>query len=136
MQAHHSLGKVFALLALAACAACSADTYRDRDGKAEALADIKRGAALKIYSHVANGFAMGSESPGLVNCSREYVSAGDKFERFAFIDEAAFQEGESRTYAQDRLAFSAVSFARAYNITTYHVRRHEVERLCPKVRLE
>jgi hypothetical protein len=134
MEAHKLLRKLAALLAFTVCVSCGADDYRNRNGEAEALADMRRGAELKIYYYVSNGAAVGSEAPGLSDCSREMANTEDKFERFIMIPEAAFQEGEPRTFTQNRLTSSAIRFAKAYNITTLRLRTHEVERLCPRVR--
>jgi hypothetical protein len=59
---------------------------------------MRRGAALKIYYYVSNGAAMGSEAPGLSNCSREKANTKDEFERFVMIKEAAFQKSEPSTF--------------------------------------
>jgi hypothetical protein len=134
MEANRLLQKLATLLALTTCVSCGADEYRNRNGEAEALADMRRGAKLKIYYYVSNGAAVGSEVPGLSNCSREKANTKDKFERFVMIREAAFQEGEARTFTQNRHASSAIRFAKAYNVTTLRLRTHEVERLCPGVR--
>jgi len=120
-----------ALSTPAACASPGTDPYRERNGKAEAFADYRRGARLKIYSHISNGFVPGSESPGLAGCS---PAESERRGLFIFLPEAAFQEGAPTTPAQDAVAASAIRFARDYNLATLGLRKRELQALCPQVR--
>lgn len=124
----------FASSALAACGAVSGGQYDGRDGAAEALADLNGGKPLMIFSHRENTVTPGWASPGLVACSPDQARGDDNLRVFRVIDEAASEEGETRTFTQDWLASSAVRFARAYNLTAFRLRRPEVENVCPGVR--
>ena len=122
--------------ALMACGAVIGDQYGGRDGAAEALSDLNSGKPLMIYSHRENTVMPGWASPGLVACSPDQARGADSLRVFRVIDEAAFQEGETRTFTQDWLASSAVRFARAYNLAAFRLRQSEVENICPGVRTE
>lgn len=120
---------------LSACSASDKDKYAGRDGKAEAIKDYRAGKPLLIYSHIANGFAPGWASPGLVSCSPEEVGGEIGARVFQVMPEAAFHEGEVRSVADNQLAASAFRFAKAYNTEVLRIRFADVQRVCPHVRI-
>ena len=121
---------------LLACGPIGGDKYAKRDGEAEALSNFRSRRPLLIYSHVQNGFAPGWASPGLVFCSPSEVGADAALRVFRIMSEASFQEGKTYTPVQQRVAASAVRFARDYNIAVFRHRRAEVIKVCPDVRVE
>ena len=121
---------------LLACGAIGGDKYSGRDGKAEALNDLRIKRPLVIYSQVENGVAVEWASPGLVSCSPSEASGNAALHVFRTMSEAAFQEGETRTAAEQRVAASTLRFARDYNIAAFRHRRAEVKMVCPDVRLD
>ena len=125
---------LFLLTNLAACSEAKIkDPYGERDGEAEALADISSGAPLKLYFHEYNGVVPAWRTPGLLSCEPD-KPVGSRV--FRGLEAADWHEGETYTAEESRRQGSAWSFARAYNRTVYGARAKDVAAVCPEARLE
>jgi hypothetical protein len=124
------------LFALNSCSFPAADKYAGRDGKAEANEAFRAGRPARVYTHVFNGFYPGWVSPGLELCSPETGSGAEANSLFKTVPELAFQESVAPTSEESRLASSAGPFALAYNQETFRLRRKDLARICPEVRLD
>jgi len=127
------LSAIIAVAMLTSCKEQLEDSFRSRDGAAEAMADWKAARPIRLYSRPFWGVAPGWDTPGLAYCAPDDASDHKAFQG---LSGAAFYEGTRRTAEQNRIAGSAVRFAEDYNRTIYHLRRGELTKLCPDVQLD
>jgi hypothetical protein len=107
-------------------------SFAERDGTAEALADLSAGRPIKFYSHVFNGRVPGFRTPGLTYCSPDWADPRS----FTPLPAADWAEGETYSARREEEAGAAMRFAKAYNLTIFERRKADVVRLCPRVQLE
>jgi len=129
---------IILLLGLGACAKPETvaspppDRFANRDGAREVWADVRAGAAPRLYWHAEDGFAPGSATPGIVGCDPQPSATVT----FIGQPEARFQEGEPVVEDRLRRAVSAIRFARTYNRTMFEAYRAEIKVTCPHARLQ
>ena len=110
-------------------------SYTERNGKAEARADLARGMPPRLYAHVFNGRAPGFRTPGLLDCDPRVVAGEEARALFVPLPAADWQEGVQYTDEQQRITQAAQRFAGQYNRTIFRARKAQVTRLCPRARL-
>ena len=132
------LTTVFALGALASSAeAADHDPYAGRNGRAEALRDIRRGKPLKLYTHIFNAEGPGTRTPGLKFCSPdENIGTKAAQRMFVFVPEAAQGEAEQITIEEMKHVESSEAFSKAYNTTVFLKRAGQIRKFCPKAMLD
>lgn len=125
------------LIHLAILTACSEvqvkTSYGERDGRAEALADVSTGAPLKLYFHAFNGYVPRWQTPGLLSCEPDNP-VGSKV--FQWLEGADWQEGETYSTEEEHRQEAAWTFASAYNRTVFNSRQKEVIAVCPEATLK
>jgi hypothetical protein len=139
----HPLFVEFAIFAAAAIAppaslgnADPVDLFAGRDGRAEALADLRNGKPARLYSHVNDGEGPGYATPGLFNCDPSRNNGSNAAESlFVSLPEADFAEDRRYTEAETKRAQSASRFARSYNLAIFRARRAEILRACPEAEI-
>ena len=115
------------------------DPYVDRDGAAEARADVRHGRPLKLFSYAYDGEFPGFVTPGLLHCDPDSnVLATEKaiYATFPSLKNAAMREDRIMSEVEGRLAASAIRFGRAYNLEMWRQRKGRILKLCPSARLE
>lgn len=105
-----------------------AANYANRDGKAEAVAELAGGKPARLYTHIWNGRAPGYRTPGLTRCDPRYATI-DPETLFRPLPEADWQEPGPFPPQYE----AAVKFARAYNLTMYANRKVQIMRVCPQI---
>lgn len=115
-----------------ATAATQAIPFSQRDGAAEANADIKAKRPTTLYSAVANGRAPGFRTPGLAYCDPRYTGGRASRVVFAKLAEADWQEPNPFPPQYD----AAMEFARGYNQAMFKARKADIKSACPKARLD
>ena len=109
----------------------ASNPWVNRSGQAEAVGDLAKGRAIKLYAQVISGERDEIHTPGLNNCNPDRFDVPkDARSRFEPLGADYY---ESIRYKSEELARlrSATLFARAYNVTVFTLRRDEVLKICP-----
>ena len=85
-----------------------------------------------LYTRVANGVAMGFDTPGLSGCDPNQ-SRAQSWHHFVIIPEIAFFDGERSSLWRSFRASGAYEFATSYNREILQNRGADVRRFCPEV---
>lgn len=110
-------------------------SHAERNGEAEARADLAAGRPLKLYTHAFNGRIPMVRFPGLVDCYPDRLAKGETRVLLAPLPDADWQEGETYTDEQTLRAQAARRFASQYNRTILRAYRAELAQICPNARL-
>lgn len=108
------------------------DSFIGRDGEAEALASLRNGEPLKLFSHEVNAEVPRYNTPGLLNCDPDQDGAQHIFRP---LPEADWSEGNYYTEEQQKRAVSARSFAKEYNLAMFRERRAVILKVCPRAQI-
>lgn len=108
--------------------------FAQRDGRAEALADIAAHRPVRLYMHRADGVIPVTIVPGLADCPPRDAARPGARVQFVHLPAADWAEGHTYSAEQDREIGAAHQFARDYNATMLRKRRPAVLSVCPKVR--
>ncbi|MEG3148679.1 hypothetical protein U1769_02185 [Sphingomonas sp. ZT3P38] len=125
---------ICSVFAAAHCAAAAPEAipFSQRDGEAEAKADVLAERSTKLYSAVFNGRAPGFRTPGIIYCDPRYTGGRKSRVTFAALPEADWQEPSPFPPQYE----AATQFARRYNQTMFRARKADIKSTCPKARLE
>lgn len=106
--------------------------FSQRDGAAEANADIKAKRPTQLYSAVFNGRVPGFITPGITDCNPRYTGGRAGTILFVDLPEAGWQEPAPLSWPQRDVA---IEFARRYNQTMFKSRKADIQKSCPRAGL-
>lgn len=107
--------------------------FSQRDGEAEAKAEIRAKRPTKLYSATFNGRAPGFKTPGIAYCDPRDTGGRAGTILFANLPEAGWQEPGPLSSPQRE---TAIAFARRYNQAMFEAREADIKRSCPKASLD
>jgi hypothetical protein len=111
------------------------DQWSKRDGRTEAIDDLKIGWPLKLFWHADNQIDPRSIVPGIEHCPGKYDFYGAKASRgaklFRHLPDADSGETGFRREENVSRQEAAARYAKDYNMTVLRIRTSELRLLCP-----